>query len=44
VLLRGLDVPILGRIEGHALLLDCRCLEDIDDALAALEGFTRAIP
>ena len=43
-LLRGLDVPILGRIEGHALLLDCRCLEDVDDALAALEGFTRAIP
>jgi hypothetical protein len=31
-------------MEDHALLLDCRCLENVDDALSALEGLARAIP
>jgi L-seryl-tRNA(Ser) seleniumtransferase len=42
--LRGLDVPMLGRLEDHALLLDCRCLENADEALEALDGLAAAIP
>ncbi|HEY1325719.1 MAG TPA: L-seryl-tRNA(Sec) selenium transferase [Casimicrobiaceae bacterium] len=42
-ILRALDIPVLGRIDDHALLLDCRCLEDVDEALAALDGISRAI-
>jgi L-seryl-tRNA(Ser) seleniumtransferase len=42
--LRALDVPILGRIEEHAVLLDCRCLEDADEAVSALQGLDRALP
>jgi L-seryl-tRNA(Ser) seleniumtransferase len=41
--LRALDVPILGRIEEHALLLDCRCLEDAGEAVSALESLARAM-
>jgi L-seryl-tRNA(Ser) seleniumtransferase len=34
--LRCLPVPVVGRIEGGALLLDLRCLEDVDAFLANL--------
>jgi len=38
--LRSLPLPIIGRIEDGAVLLDCRCLEDVSpvlDSLAALQ-------
>jgi L-seryl-tRNA(Ser) seleniumtransferase len=34
--LRRLPIPVIGRIEGQALVLDLRCLEDGDDFLANL--------
>jgi L-seryl-tRNA(Ser) seleniumtransferase len=34
--LRGLPVPIIGRIDDDRLLLDCRCLDDVAPVLAQL--------
>ena len=34
--LRSLPLPVIGRIEDHALMLDCRCLEDAEPVLASL--------
>jgi L-seryl-tRNA(Ser) seleniumtransferase len=34
--LRGLPLPIIGRIADDCLLLDCRCLDDATDVLAQL--------
>ena len=34
--LRALPVPVIGRIEKQALVLDLRCLEDEDGFLASL--------
>jgi len=34
--LRKLPVPVIGRIEDQALVLDLRCLEDSDAFLASL--------
>jgi L-seryl-tRNA(Ser) seleniumtransferase len=36
IALRALPVPVVGRIENGALLLDLRCLEDVDGFLANL--------
>jgi L-seryl-tRNA(Ser) seleniumtransferase len=36
--LRGLDRPVIGRIEGGGLMLDLRCLEDEAAFLASLSG------
>ncbi|MER9020422.1 L-seryl-tRNA(Sec) selenium transferase [Mesorhizobium sp. M0898] len=36
--LRGLDVPVIGRIENQALVLDFRCLEDEANFVANLAG------
>jgi len=41
--LRGLPVPVVGRIQDQALLLDLRCLEDEDGLLASLAALPRAI-
>lgn len=35
--LRRLPMPVIGRISDDALLLDCRCLEDVSPFLAQLE-------
>ncbi|TIP79434.1 MAG: L-seryl-tRNA(Sec) selenium transferase, partial [Mesorhizobium sp.] len=37
--LRGLRVPVIGRIEGRALVFDLRCLEDEAGFFANLAGF-----
>jgi len=34
--LRKLPVPVIGRVEDNALILDLRCLEDADAFLASL--------
>lgn len=34
--LRGLPLPIIGRLEDGAVLLDCRCLEDVSPLLRSL--------
>ena len=36
--LRRLPSPVIGRIEGHALVLDLRCLEDAEEFAANLVG------
>ena len=38
--LRGLPMPVIGRIENGALLLDLRCLEDIGGFIANLAALT----
>lgn len=43
--LRGLPLPVIGRIEDGAVLLDCRCLEDpapVLQSLAALRWLEKA--
>jgi L-seryl-tRNA(Ser) seleniumtransferase len=35
--LRGLPLPVIGRIAGDRLMLDCRCLDDAADFAAQLE-------
>jgi hypothetical protein len=35
-----LPLPLIGRIEGHALVLDCRCLEDFEPVRASLDALT----
>lgn len=34
--LRALPLPIIGRIDDHALVLDCRCLVDVDEVVNML--------
>ena len=34
--LRQLPVPMIGRVADHALLLDCRCVEDVAELVAQL--------
>lgn len=41
--LRGLPVPIIGRIEDDRLLLDCRCLDDVQPVLAQLPDLQTAL-
>jgi L-seryl-tRNA(Ser) seleniumtransferase len=36
--LRRLRIPVIGRIEDHALILDLRCLEDAEEFVANLSG------
>jgi L-seryl-tRNA(Ser) seleniumtransferase len=36
--LRGLPLPLIGRLEDGAVLLDCRCLEDSRPVLRSLEA------
>jgi L-seryl-tRNA(Ser) seleniumtransferase len=31
--MRSLEIPIIGRVEEHALILDCRCLDDPQDVI-----------
>ena len=42
--LRALPVPVIGRIEEQALVLDLRCLEDGDAFLANLAKLDLAVP
>jgi L-seryl-tRNA(Ser) seleniumtransferase len=42
--LRRLPVPVVGRIEDGALLLDLRCLEDVDGFIANLAALTTLEP
>jgi L-seryl-tRNA(Ser) seleniumtransferase len=42
--LRGLPVPVIGRIEHGALLLDLRCLEDEEKFLANLATLATPVP
>jgi L-seryl-tRNA(Ser) seleniumtransferase len=42
--LRALPVPVIGRIEEQALVLDLRCLEDGDAFLANLAKLDLAAP
>ena len=42
--LRGLAIPVIGRIAHGALLLDLRCLASVDDETAFRELFSRELP
>ena len=42
--LRGLPIPVIGRIANGGLLLDLRCLASVDDGTAFRELFSRAAP
>ena len=42
--LRGLPVPVIGRIANGGLLLDLRCLASADEETASRELFNRAAP
>ena len=42
--LRGLPIPVIGRIANGGLLLDLRCLASADDETAFRELFSRAAP
>jgi L-seryl-tRNA(Ser) seleniumtransferase len=41
--LRGLPQPVIGRIAGDRLLLDCRCLDDAADVLAQLGALKQGL-
>ena len=41
--LRGLPVPIIGRIDDNRLLLDCRCVDDVAPVLAQLPHLQQAL-
>jgi L-seryl-tRNA(Ser) seleniumtransferase len=41
--LRGLGVPVIGRIEDGALVLDLRCLEDENGFVANLAGLSGGV-
>ena len=41
--LRALPVPIIGRIEADRLLLDCRCLDDVQPVHAQLDALRLAL-
>ena len=41
--LRGLPIPVIGRISDGALVLDCRCLDDEADFIAQLREFRVAL-
>ena len=41
--LRGLPMPIIGRIDDDRLLLDCRCLDDPDPVLSQLAALKAAL-
>ena len=43
VALRGLPVPVIGRLAGDRLLLDLRCLDDVDAFTAQLPGLRAAL-
>lgn len=41
--LRGLPVPMIGRIDDDRLLLDCRCIDDVRPVLAQLPHLKRVL-
>ena len=41
--LRGLSLPIIGRLSSGRLLLDCRCLENEGDFLAQWAALPEAL-
>lgn len=42
--LRHLPIPVIGRIENDAVLLDVRCLEDVDGFIGQLDRLPALIP
>jgi len=36
MVMRRLPTPVIGRTDGGALVLDCRCVADVDELVAAL--------
>ena len=41
--LRGLPLPVIGRIADDRLLLDCRCIDDPSELLGQMDSLRRAI-
>ena len=41
--LRGLPLPVVGRVAEDRLLLDCRCLDDAAPLLAQLPALAEAL-